>query len=197
MIFNLTKKEQTLLHDALHYMSVSELKACCHHLSLSDSGNKSSLIERITAFVLDGTVLSTPIIPPISRAKHHEPQELHPQSLMLYGGYKNDARTRAFFKSIIGPHFHFTAFGIDWLNKRWLQGIPPTYQEFAEYWVQESEARKRAKPIPKQEWAYINFLQHAQKSMPDTTKAQLMAAWHQTRQEKVKLAYKLLKIKEA
>jgi hypothetical protein len=195
MTLKLTQEEQKALHDALHYMSVAELKECCNVLALNNSGNKSTLIERITTFALTGTIPSIPTIPPISRAKHHETQALHPQSLMLHGNYKNDARTRAFFKSIIGEYFHFTAFGIDWLNEQWLKGTPPTYQEFARYWVQEYETRKRTKPIPKQEWAYINFLQDAQKSMPHACKDELMATWHQTRKEKILLAYKLLNIK--
>ncbi|XVN42631.1 MAG: hypothetical protein RCG15_08655 [Candidatus Rickettsia vulgarisii] len=59
---------------------------------------------------------------------------LHPNTLMLKGSYKNDLRNRQFFKQLIGEHFHFTAIAIDWLNDRWMQGLPPppTYQEFLE-----------------------------------------------------------------
>jgi hypothetical protein len=112
---------------------------------------------------------------------------------MLKGSYKNDVRTRAFFKLLIGPHFHFTAFGIDWLNERWQAGNPPTYQEFANYWVSEVEKRKDKRPEPKKEWAYINFLQQAQRLMFHASKEELLAAWKKMRQEKVRVAQHLIK----
>jgi hypothetical protein len=101
--------------------------------------------------------------------------------------------TRNFFKKLIGPHFHFTAFGIDWLNERWLDGNPPTYKEFADYWIQETAKRKIKKEKPKQEWAYINFLQQAQKDFPNDSKSTLLSKWEKLRAEKAKFAQDILK----
>ena len=61
---------------------------------------------------------------------------------MLKGGYKNDLKTRIFFKSIIGDYFHFTAFGIDWLKEQWMKGEPPTYKKFADMWTKEYAYRE-------------------------------------------------------
>jgi hypothetical protein len=96
-------------------------------------------------------------MPATSLAQNYPQQTLSASSLMLYGSYKNDALTRAFFISLIGPQFHFTAFGIDWLKQRWHEGKPPTYQEFAHYWIDETQKRTDKKAAPKQEWAFINF----------------------------------------
>lgn len=188
----LTNQEQQNLYDALLYMKMAELKKSCQMLSLPDGGKKIDLIDRIMTFIKTGKIQKSPIIPDISYAKNYPPQVLHNSSLMLYGDYKNDANTRAFFKKIIGAHFHFTAFGIDWLNDRWLKGAPPTYQEFADYWVKETAQRAIRKPEPKGEWAYINFLQRIDKESPDMQKADILYAWKQLRAEKAQHAQNMI-----
>lgn len=189
----LTEQEQSVLHDALHYMKMAELKKACQILSFSDKGKKAELIKRIMAFIQTGIVETLPKIPAQSCAKNYPIQPLDPSSLMLYGGYKNDLETRDFFKKLIGSHFHFTAFGIDWLNERWLQGNTPTYQEFADYWIQESARRKREKPKPKDEWMFIRFMQHMEKVEPQALKDDLMHAWKERQAKKAQEAYQLLK----
>jgi hypothetical protein len=79
-------------------------------------------------------------------------------------------------KTLIGPHFHYTAFGIDWLNDRWMMGNPPTYQEFATYWIVENERRKKHTEDPKKEWRFINFMQEMQMTHPMTSRNDMMAA---------------------
>ena len=141
--------QQKEVYDALHYMKMAELKKACQVLSISDSGNKGELISRIMVYVKTGEIEPLKTIPAKSLAKNHPIQELNKKSLMLYGSYKNDLKTRNFFKSLIGPQFHYTAFGIDWLNERWLNGNPPTYQEFADYWIEENAKRNKQKAEPK------------------------------------------------
>ncbi len=161
-------------------------------LSLSEAGKKSELITRIMRFVQTGEITQLPTIPAQSRAKNYPQQSLTLSGLMLYGGYKNDARTRAFFKKLIGDHFHFTAFGIDWLNDRWLQGNPPTYQEFAAYWVQEMKVNAREARTPKKEWAYINFLQRMQREKPEALKNELMRDWKKLQASQAARGYAIL-----
>ncbi len=104
---------------------------------------------------------------------------------MLYGSgsYKNDLATRNFFKELIGDHFHFTAQGIDWLRERWLEGNPPTYADFANEWRAEYERNKKQKRLPKQEWAYIRFVQEYMQHFPSASKKEVNAAWKAKRQE--------------
>lgn len=189
----LSDREQLILQDMLHYMKMIELKKACRMLSVSDKGKKAELIDRILLFIYKGHTKTVPKIPAISCAKNYAAQSLNALSLMLYGGYKNDLKTRNFFKKMVGVHFHFTAFGIDWLNERWLQGNPPTYQEFADYWIQEIAQRKREKPKPKDEWMFIRFMQYMKNVEPQVSKGDLMHAWKELQAQKAKEAYQLVK----
>ena len=190
---NLTKEKELTLNDALYYMKMDELKKACIMLSLPCKGKKLELIKRIILFVQTGKVTEPLIIPKQSHVSSFHVQQLNANALMLYGHYKNDAKTRAFFKTLIGPHFHFTAFGIDWLNERWAQSNPPTYQEFADYWIAETERRKQAKSEPKDEWQYIKFLQQMQKEQSLISKEELMARWKKLQADKADLAFEILK----
>jgi len=188
MKISLTNKTINDFSDALHYMKMTELRASCFKLSLPATGKKAEIITRIISFVTTGNITANKTMPASSLAKNYQPQPLRKESLMLYGSYKNDAITRALFKHIIGLHFHFTAFGIDWLNERWFAGKPPTYQEFADYWVKETARRKTTPSKPKQEWAYLSFLQRATQQKADMPKQELMVAWKKLRAQKAAFA---------
>lgn len=185
--------KNTELFEALYFLKMGELKQLCQKLDLPHAGAKGEIIDRIKHFITTGKELEVAEIPAISKARRGVLYSLAPNTLMLMGAYKNDAKTRAFFKKLIGPHFHFTAFGIDWLNARWKAGNPPTYQEFADMWEKEMEKRKTQKPQPKQEWALITFVQKYMEMHPNASKETVMKAWHSIREEKVTLVYNYLK----
>lgn len=189
----LDSKDLDVLSQALYFLKVSDLRKACYSFSLSESGKKGELIERIIIFVVAGQIKISQVIPSQSLQKNYSHQSLFPNSLMLYGGYKNDSATREFFKELIGPQFHFTAFGVDWLNDRWFKGSPPTYQEFADYWVEEIKRRKKVKVEPKKEWAYISFLQQMNEVMPQASRIQLMQEWKKMQLQKSQIAHSLLK----
>ncbi|MBS1987931.1 SAP domain-containing protein [Candidatus Dependentiae bacterium] len=186
----LSKHDQQALNDAQHYMSMAELKHVCLALKLPHAGMKAAIIARIMHFIETGKILAEPVIPDISRAKKHQVVLLKPESLILYGSHKNDLATRLFFKKFIGEHFHFTAVGHDWIRARWLEGKPPTYQEFADFW---EEARKANTICPKQEWAYLSFIQRFVAANPNASRPEITVSWKIEREKKVKEAYVLLK----
>lgn len=163
------------LKESLYFLHIAELKDLANRLSLLDKGKKLELIIRIIHFLQTGEKLVTLKIPAISCAKDKN-LLLLPTSLMLKGAYKNDLKTRLFFKSIIGDYFHFTAFGIDWLNERWMEGSPPTYQEFADMWKLKYQRRKENPVVPKSEWAYINYVQSYYNKTPDAPCEEVMKA---------------------
>jgi len=166
------------LYANLHYLHVSELRAYCGSLDLSMKGKKMDLINRIIHFLKTGEKINLSEYPAKSISKNrNNNHQLSKTALMLKGEYKNDLKTRIFFKEIIGHHFHFTAFGIDWLERRWIQGNPPTYQEFADMWSQEYEFRKIYGSIPKQEWAYINFVKRYLNDNADAARNEILNAW--------------------
>jgi hypothetical protein len=180
------------LHNALLYLKMGELKRVCERLGVDFTSKKGMLIERITTFVQTGKKVTAPIMPEKSKAKRGISYPLAPSTLILSGAYVNDLETRNFFKKLIGDHFHFTAYGIDWLNERWMGGNPPTYAEFAEFWQAERLQRKKKKPEPKEEWAYINFLQDYFAVYPHAPQREAMQAWKQKQKENVQLVWQIL-----
>ena len=174
--------EKKAIQTSLLYFHVGELRELATRLSLVEKGDKKSLILRIVHFLETGERLSVPKFPAASRAKRGVAYPLEREGLMMKGAYKNDLKTRLFFKQLIGPHFHFTAYGIDWLNAQWLEGKPPTYGEFVEMWQAEHEQRKKEPAPPKKEWAYINFVQGYVVKAPHANREEVNRAWQAERE---------------
>lgn len=195
---HLTQAQRKTLFDAFNYMKMGEIKVFCNNYGIATSGKKGQLLDRLKHYLLTGEMLQPKVIPAISKAKPEKDYPLKSSTLILQGAYKNDLRTRIFFKKLIGEHFHFTAFGQDWIMNQWQQGKPPTYIEFATAWQKEYLKRKKAKANPKKEWAYLNFLQRYQKKHPKSSKKELALAWEAERQKYAKKAINVLsKIKIA
>jgi len=129
---NKPSQDSSDLKESLFFLNIKELKELCVKLSLAFKGKKIELINRIVHFVEHVEKLITPKFPQNVYAKKGTNYDLSPNAYILKNAYKNDLKTRMFFKNIIGDHFHFTAYGQDWINYRWLNGNPPTYQEFAD-----------------------------------------------------------------
>ncbi len=181
------KKPLEILKQSLVFLRVEELKHICENLSINDKGKKGAIIARILHYIETGEIILEPKFPEISKARKGGVYPLHPDTLILKGSYKNDLKTRIFFKKLVGEYFHFTAFGIDWINDLWLQGNPPTYKEFADMWVVEYDKRKNLGTTPKVEWAYINFIQQYIKDYPNAPRAAITKAWEVERQKHLKI----------
>lgn len=182
----------TDLKNSLLFLHVSELREIANQLSLVDKGNKKAIVLRICHFMKTGEKLSMPKIPKESCALRGKTYLISEEELMLKGAYKNDLENRLFFKRLIGSYFHFTAFGIDWLNERWMEGRPPTYREFANMWEAEYERRKKMPVSPKEEWAYINFVQGFLKDEPFADQERVNKAWQVEREKHKAKVYQLL-----
>ena len=191
--FTLLSEDKLIdLKESLLFLRVSELKEIAAKLLLPDKGKKITLIERIMHFLATGEIIQEPKIPTASCARRGTTYPLAPNALMLKGAYKNDLATRLFFKKLIGNYFHFTAFGIDWLNERWLNGNPPTYQEFADMWVKEYAQRKAFGSPLKEEWAIMNFYQRYSKENGSTSPEEFFAAWREERNKHLAIVKKIL-----
>lgn len=186
------KSDLNILKDSLFYLKVTELKSACLQLNLPTTGKKGDLVQRIIIFLEEGKILNLKSLPEISKAKAKQDYPLKPNTLILSGNYKNDLKTRQFFKKLIGDHFHFTAFGQDWIKEQWMKGKPPTYAEFAKYWQNEYLKRKSKKAQPKQEWAYISFIQRYLEKNPNASKTEITREWEMARLEHVKKVEKIL-----
>jgi len=169
------------LRESLLFLHVAELRAIAIKLDLLSKGSKMDLILRILHFVQTGVKGTSSKFPSCSYAKRGDSYPLTLTTPMLKGSYKNDLKTRLFFKKVIGQHFHFTAFGIDWLHERWMRGHPPTYQEFALMWEMEYRKRQEIKAPAKEEWAYIRFVQNYVRLFPGSSHDLINASWEQER----------------
>ena len=169
------------LKDSFNYLKMHELKALINHFALESKGKKSELIDCLLHYLYTGKKLKFKKIPEASFANPRTIYPLAPKILMLKGAYKNDLKTRLFFKKLIGEHFHFTAYGLDWLNERWQKGKPPTYRQFADMWQKEYIERKNKRVAPKEEWAYISFVQKLLNCFPDSSRTEIMTAWKNER----------------
>lgn len=181
------------LKASLNFFYVSELKSLCEELSLSSKGKKRELVRRIVLFVETGEKSVSYNFPKVSCAEGGHIYELSKNSLMLKNAYKNNLKTRMFFKGLIGDYFHFTAFGIDWLNDRWMEGNPPTYKEFSLMWKDEYKIRKANPASPKDEWAYIIFTKEYIKKYPGSSRENINASWKEERQKNKKHVERILK----
>ena len=180
------------LKESMLFLNMAELKDICIKLSIPDKGNKGALIARIIYFIKTKEIITEPTIPEISKAKKGQIHSLHPDSLILKGAYKNDLKTRLFFKKLIGDYFHFTAFGIDWLNQRWLGSNPPTYKAFGDMWAEEYARRKKSKANPKEEWAYIGFIQKYLNTHPEAPHKEITKAWELEKSRNLQLVTTLI-----
>ena len=185
-------QELAALRESLTFFHVDELKEVAVKMNLESKGSKMSIIMRILFFLKTGQKLISPKFPDCSCAKRGQSCSLEATALMLKGNYKNDLKTRLFFKKIIGEHFHFTAFGIDWLNERWMLGNPPTYQEFADMWEDEYRKRQKTPASAKEEWAYIRFVQGYLIHSPESSRDALNTAWENERQRHKSIAKSML-----
>lgn len=179
---------------SLLYLNMRELKTLCLHFKIEPQGEKIKLIEKIQTYLATGKITEHQPIPTISKAVAKKDYPLAPQTLILKGSFKNDLKTRIFLKNLIGDHFHYTAYGIDWIKDRWMQGQPPTYAQFAQYWQSEYQNRQTTKAALKPEWAYLNFLERYQKNNPTASKTHAIAAWKIERQFHVDNVKKILSI---
>jgi hypothetical protein len=193
MLLNIDQQKE--IFPALLYLNMRELKTICVHFKIPTQGEKINLIGNIKIYLTNGKIAEIATIPAVSKAKPRTLYPLAPQTMILKGSFKNDLKTRIFLKKLIGNHFHYTAYGIDWIKNCWMQGTPPTYKQFATYWQSEHQARQISKAPMKEEWAYLNFLARYQKQHPAASKSQAIAAWKIERKVHVEKVENMLFLK--
>jgi len=181
------------LTTSLHYCTVEELKEIGNQLNITLSGKKANLIAGIVNFITTGKQLLQEKIPAVSCKRPGKQYPLTPDTFIVYGAFKNNLATRIFLKKLIGDHFHFTAFGQDWIRQRWINSNPPTYAEFADFWQSEYAKRKGKQLLQKPEWAYLNFLKKYKDKNPHLPRELVIAAWQGYRLRHKKNALALIK----
>lgn len=192
-----TNKDLETLFEALHYLKMAELRDILKSFQLPHKDKKPLLIDRIVLFLKTGDCLPSPTIPKHVYAPKGYKRHLSPEEPIYYKTYKSDLETRLFFKQLIGAHFHFTAYGNDWLEEQWLEGKNPTFQDYADFWQAEHLRRKTSPADPKKEWAYLNFCQKYLQKHPNAPRKDMMSEWKKLQKEKAEFVFNMLKTKKA
>lgn len=188
----LSSRDLAAIDHSIFFLKVGELRKLCERFGLPFNATKKILIDRILTFLKTGGSVQECKIPERVKGKERV-LPLQSSMKMMFGSYKNDLVTRIFMKKLVGDHFHFTAFGIDWLKEQWLDGKTPTYAEFAKFWDKEYEHRKTTKAEPKKEWALMCFALDFRQKNPKATRRQVIFAWATERAKQVAVVMNIIK----
>jgi SAP domain-containing protein/uncharacterized protein DUF6434 len=155
-----------------HYWMKAELIAFARRLGLATHGYKPEIEKRIERRLL-GRAHREPT-PKRPAARRDSSRPLRRGTRVV--NFKSDEATRAWFRSQIGPHFHFT-----WHVNQWRLAHPnATYGDLVDEWIAEDERRRRPDyeaPIARQgKWnrwvrAFFADPSNAGKSLRDAARA--------------------------
>ncbi|WP_431819482.1 DUF6434 domain-containing protein [Burkholderia sp. F1] len=173
--------------DALdqYYWYLHELVHYCREHGLPSAGHKHDVIERVRRDLQGKSPPTTERI--VSRCARAAPAGSRELTLDTPIGpdYKCDAATRAFFESVIGAHFHFTAHLQRFRRTNADRGL--TYGDLAAEWRAEYERRKDknyTSPLM-HTWEYNRFVRDFMRDKPRNegkTLKDAAASWNALRQ---------------
>jgi hypothetical protein len=169
-----------------HYWYLHELAAFCRQHGLAASGQKHELVARIEAFLKTGR--RDAAARPRPRTKSAAAIRTDPLTLdtVVTDNFKCDAETRAFFKSAIGDHFHFTAHLQQFRREQQRNGVRLTYGDLVREWLAEHERRKdpKYKSTIARYWQYNQFVRDFMADKPRNAGkgiSEAARAWNITR----------------
>lgn len=123
------------------YWYRKELANFCKKIDIPANGTKPVLEEKIVSFLKTGNyepVYSANIKKRLKKSRREPPPETIRLSDAIPENYKNSQKHREFFTSVIGKHFHFTAYMMNYIKNN--PGM--TYQDYVNEWNAEYERRK-------------------------------------------------------
>ncbi|MEO0558831.1 MAG: DUF6434 domain-containing protein [Bacteroidota bacterium] len=154
-----------------YYWLKAELVAFCREHSLPVSGAKTELVDRIAAFLRDGTILR----PSPARRPRAEPM---PEALSLDTeigrGWRSGQRLRAFFEAEVGPSFRFNQALVDFIR----DGEGRTLGEALDAWRASKASGPRV--IPRQ-LEYNRHMRAYRAEHPNATPEEVRDAWWEKR----------------
>lgn len=177
--------------ESIYYLKVSELQEACGVLGLPASGAKGALIERVLNHVGIESESSRAISAGREARFPKYRGPLSPSSHILPGYFTNGSTTRARMKQLVGSHFSFTNYGMEWIREQWLSQRYPTFRQYADYWQTEYERRQNGgafESLPTN--ARVLFFRDQKGS--GMSKNELDAAWKTERERHVTTARRIL-----
>ena len=174
------------LSGSLWYLHLDEIKDICRNrFKIPENGTKAWVVHRILHFIhSDGKeILVYPDIPDHCYARFHKPQvyslDADGNNLMLKGSFNRGKKLKDYFiKLTENKNFYFSYRSTTWLQYRWVQGQPPTYKEFAEFFLKEC---LKAINMDLPECCYLRFISAQNQASAFSSRKELMALWHSER----------------
>lgn len=140
-----------------YYWYLDELVAFCRAVGLPASGQKHEVLARVRLHLDGGSPVDMSAVPTRRRAAPPGARRFAADT-PVDDSFRCDEQTRAFFKQLIGPHFHFTAHLQRFRCEH--RGAPLTYGDLAREWIAEYERRKDKdyRPPIMPAWEYNKFV---------------------------------------
>jgi len=158
------------------YWYKKELIKFCSQHGLKTTGGKIELAARIEHFLKTGEHL--PEKAPTKKKIHKKnsvqklPQDINEP---IPENYTSSTLYRKYFESIIGPHFHYTVYMMNYMKKH--PGI--TFKKYVDEWIAEHERRKNKnyKPPIQKSCEYNQYTRDFFTNNPDRKRDEAIACW--------------------
>jgi hypothetical protein len=179
------------LESAIYFLKVTELKQICEKFNQCHKGSKQDLINTLLAFARgDDNYSPNKQISAAEQALRDNANSYDPGVYLVPGVYTNNKASRAILLELIGRHFTFTSYGMDWIKAQWHEGNCPSYLEFADYWQTEYQKRKNRDDFAsKQTLKRVNFFREMKGE--NLSKQELEKAWAVERAKQATTAFSL------
>ena len=160
-----------------YYWLKEELQKFCREHSISPSGSKIEIANRIEVFLRSGEILQ-----PVRRTKQVKADAVLSLDTVINEEHRCSQQVRAFFQHTIGPKFHFSTFIQDYFKNN----VGKIYRDAVDAWKGEEERKKD--PTYKREIApqfeYHRFTQDffADPNNKEKTRQDAIDAWNAIKQ---------------
>ncbi|MCD4670004.1 MAG: SAP domain-containing protein [Actinomycetia bacterium] len=156
------------------YWLKEELVTFCREIGINNSGGKIDIADKIAGYLKTGKIESknTGKDKKIKKGIQKIPESIND---VIPDNYSSSQLFREYFESIIGQHFHFTAYMAKYIKNH--SGI--TFKEYINEWCAEYERRKNKnyKPEIMKSCEYNQYIRDFFKDNPDKTRGEAIKYW--------------------
>jgi hypothetical protein len=137
----LLNREISIADFKKHYWLKEELQDFCRNNGIGANGSKMAISERIERFLRSGEKELKSRKKPARRTFRAADEEVLSVNTIIPKDYTNNEKNRQFFKSIIGPQFHFTVRFMNFCKNN----AGKTFQDAIDEWYAEQKEKKEGK----------------------------------------------------
>lgn len=156
------------------YWLKGELVSFCKEIGINSSDGKIDIADRISRYLKTGKIENKN---PNKDRKIKKSIQKTPENIneIIPDNYTSSQLFREYFESIIGQHFHFTAYMAKYIKDH--SGI--TFKEYINEWCAEYERKKNKnyKPEIMKSCEYNQYIRDFFKDNPDKTRAEAIKYW--------------------